>query len=109
MSTAEPGTPGPYYLIFDAEIHDPDRYRVYAERVQPLIEAAGGTFLIQGGAYQLYEGDWHPSRVAVMAFPSKEAWDQFYFSEEYQPIKQIRDEVSSGNLLGVEGLPSSER
>lgn len=106
MSTDQPpAAGGPYYLIFDAEIRDVSRYQIYADKVQPLIENAGGRFLIQGGAYRVYEGDWNPSRVALLEFPSREAWESFYFSAAYQPIKSIRDEVSSGRLVGVEGMP----
>jgi uncharacterized protein (DUF1330 family) len=100
-----PESNAPYYLIFDAEIRDPERFRLYADQVQPLIEAAGGRFLIQGGEIHMYEGDWNPSRIAVMAFSSKEAWDSFYFSNAYEPIKAIRHEASAGRLIGVEGLP----
>lgn len=95
---------GPYYLIFDADIHDSARYRTYAELVQPLIEDAGGRFLIQGDTSHVYEGDWNPPRIAVLEFPSKKAWESFYFSEAYEPIKAIRHEASTGRLVGVEGL-----
>lgn len=104
MTTASSESGGPYYLIFDADIHDSVRYQTYAEQVQPLIESAGGRFLIQGGASHTYEGDWDPPRIAVLEFPSKQAWDDFYFSEAYEPIKAIRHEASTGRLVGVEGL-----
>lgn len=100
---------GPYYLIFEADIHDSACFATYAEQVQPLIESAGGRFLIQGGASRVYEGDWHPPRIAVLEFPSKQAWDSFYFSAAYEPIKAIRHEASTGCLVGVEGVAQAVR
>ena len=94
----------PYYLIFCGDIHDSARYQTYAEQVRPLIESAGGRVIIKGGAFQVYEGDWNPSRIIVLEFPSKQAWDSFYFSEAYEPFKEIRHEASTGSLVGVEGV-----
>jgi uncharacterized protein (DUF1330 family) len=104
MTTAVPSeAAGPYYLIFDGEVHDSVRYQDYVERVLPLIESAGGRFLVRGGACHVYEGDGNSSRIVVLEFPSKQAWDSFYFSEAYGPIKEIRHEAAAGRLVGVEG------
>ncbi len=94
----------PYYLIFSGDIHDDARYQTYAEQVRPLIERAGGRLIIKSSASQVYEGDWNPPRIIVLEFPSKQAWDSFYFSEAYEPFKEIRHEASTGHLVGVEGV-----
>lgn len=105
MTTAAPFEfAGPYYLIFDGDIHDRARYETYAKQVQPLVESAGGRFLIRGGASRVYEGDWDSSRIVVLEFPSKQAWDSFYSSEAYAPLKAIRHEASTGRLVGVQGV-----
>ena len=44
----------------------------------------------------------------LLEFPSQQAWESFYYSAEYEAIKGIRDEVSSGRMIGVEGLPPGE-
>ena len=87
-------TGGPYYVILDVAIHDVATYLTYMDRVTPALEAAGGRYLSRGGALTTYEGDWHPPRIVLMEFPSQEAWEGFY-----------RDEVSTGRMIGVEGLP----
>jgi len=38
------------YVIFDVEIRDLPRYQEYMLKVKPLIEAAGGRYLVRGGA-----------------------------------------------------------
>src|ERR1700679_468489 len=37
------------------------------------VSAAGGTYLVRGGELEVLEGDWHPKRVVVIRFDSKEA------------------------------------
>jgi uncharacterized protein (DUF1330 family) len=54
-------------------------------------------------ALTTYEGDWHPRRIAL-EFPSQQAWESFYYCPEFEGIKPIRDEASTGRMIGVEGL-----
>ena len=96
---------GRYYVLFDVDIWDGARYRSYMERVRPALEAAGGRYLVRGGEFTVYEGSWTPSRLVVLEFPSREAWEAFYFGPAYAEIKNVRDEVSTGRMVGVEGLP----
>ena len=96
---------GPYFIILDVAIRDVERYLTYMARVTPALEAAGGRYLSRGGALTTYEGDWNPPRIVLMEFPSRQAWEGFYYGAEYEGIKPIRDEVSTGRMIGVEGLP----
>jgi uncharacterized protein (DUF1330 family) len=65
----------------------------------------GAASLARGGPLTVYEGDWQPPRIVLMEFPSQQAWESFYFGADYEAIKPIRDEVSTGRMIGVEGLP----
>ena len=91
------------YVTIDVDIHDLSRYREYMSAVKPAIEAAGGRYLVRGGAFKVYEGDWQPRRIVVLEFPSTDAWEQFYFSPAYLRMKAIRDECSSARIVIVEG------
>ena len=95
----------PYYVILDVAIRDVERYLTYMSRVAPALEAAGGRYLARGGALTTYEGEWHPPRIVLIEFPSQQAWESFYHGPEYEGIREIRDEVSTSRLVGVEGLP----
>lgn len=99
-----PGSDGPYYVILDVDIRDVPRYLTYMDEVRSALEAAGGRYLVQGGAYTIYEGDWEPARLVLIEFPSQQAWESFYYGPAYEGIKTIRDETSTGNMVGVEGL-----
>lgn len=92
------------YVTIDVDIHDMARYQQYMSAVRPAIEAAGGRYVVRGGAFKVYEGDWQPRRIVVLEFPSIEAWEQFYFSAAYLKMKAIRDECSSARIFIVEGI-----
>jgi len=93
-----------HYVIFDVTITDLERYKEYMTLVKPVIEAAGGRYLVRGGAHQVLEGDWRPTRLVVLEFPSAEAAEAFYQSPEYRGLKAMRESCSRGNLVMVEGV-----
>jgi uncharacterized protein (DUF1330 family) len=99
------GASGPYYVIFDVDIWDVGRYQTFMDQVKPALEAAGGRYLVRGGAYRIYEGDWEPFRLVLLEFPSQKAFESFYYGPTYAGMKAVRDEVSAARLVGVEGLP----
>jgi uncharacterized protein (DUF1330 family) len=92
------------YVIADVDVHDPETYaRDYSAHVLPTVEAHGGRFLVRGGAYEVLEGDWQPARVVVIEFPSVEDARRWHESEEYRPLRDLRQRLSRGNLILVEG------
>ncbi len=93
-----------HYAIFDVTITDPEKYKEYMAQVKPVIEAAGGRYLVRGGAHKVYEGDWNPTRLVVFEFPTEEAMQSFYESPVYRGLKAMRESCSRANLIGVEGV-----
>jgi len=102
-----------HYAIFDVTITDPEKYKEYMAQVKPVIEAAGGRYLVRGGAHKVYEGggahkvyegDWNPTRLVVFEFPTEEAMQSFYESPVYRGLKAMRESCSRANLVGVEGV-----
>lgn len=93
-----------YYLILDIRIHDLPKYQEYMAGVKPMIEAAGGRYLVRGGEHVVVEGDWRPTRLVLFEFPSRAAAEAFFALPEYQPLKAVREASSSGDIVGVEGV-----
>ena len=93
-----------HYAIFDVTITDPEKYRDYMAQVKPVIEASGGRYLVRGGAHQVLEGDWNPTRLVLFEFPSEQAAKSFYESPEYRGLKALRESCSRANLVTVEGV-----
>lgn len=92
------------YVIFDVDIHDPEKYQEFMSGVKPALEAAGAKYLARGGAHKVYEGDWQPQRMVLFEFPSIADYESFYYSPTYQHLKTIRETCSSARMIIVEGL-----
>ena len=89
------------FAIFNIEIKKPDEYKEYIEKVKPIAEKFGGEYIVRGGETTIVEGNWTYSRTVVIKFPSYEKALEWYNSEEYQPVKQIRldNAVSKGIII----------
>ena len=93
------------YIIVDVEIQDMAQYQEYMRQVKPVIEAAGGRYLVRGGAHKVVEGNWYPRRLVLLEFPSMAVVQEFYLSPEYQALKALRLHSSTAHsAVVVEGI-----
>jgi uncharacterized protein (DUF1330 family) len=79
------------YVIYQAKILDADRYEQYRIAVSPNIKSAGGRYLVRGGNPESLEGDPPSTRLVILEFPSRQAATDWYRSDEYSKIKNLRD------------------
>lgn len=93
----------PAYFIVDVNVQDPAGFEEYRKRVPATIEKYGGKFLVRGGKFEKLEGNWEPTRVVLLEFPSLEQAKRWYDSEEYREPKALRFKTSRTNLILVEG------
>ena len=92
------------YVIAQIDVTDPDVYPKYVEMVGPTIEAFGGAFLVRGGRSESYEGTPPGNRNVIIRFPSYEAAQAWYHSEEYAAAKAVRMSASTSVQTIVEGI-----
>jgi uncharacterized protein (DUF1330 family) len=92
------------YAIVDLHILDIEHYLDYQRAIRPLVEAAGARYLARGGEFKVLEGDFVPSRLILIEFPSLEAMEDFYHSEAYQALEGQRRACSDACIVGVKGL-----
>ena len=59
--------------------------------------------MVRGGETTIVEGNWTYPRTVVIKCPSYEKELEWYSSEEYQPIKQIRLENAVANGIIIRG------
>ena len=71
--------------------------------MKPIAEKFGGEYIVRGGETKVLEGTWAYPRTVVIKFPSYEKALEWYNSDEYKPIKQIRLENSIGNGIIIKG------
>ena len=92
------------YIIVQINITNKEPYKEYLKQVTPIAEKYGGEYIIRGGNYKTMLGKWDYQRTVVIKFPTYEMAIKWYNSEEYAPVKKIRENNSEGNLIIIEGI-----
>ena len=92
------------FLIVDTKIRDADAYEEYKQQAKPIAEKFGGVYRARGGELAIYETDlWTPTRVVIIEFPDMDSARQFVDSNEYAPVKKLRQANAECTLFIVEG------
>ena len=94
----------PAYVFVNVEIRDPGRYPDYIQVAPDSIRQYGGRYLARGGRAETLEGEWQPSRVVLLEFPSLERAREWWASEEYRDPKALRQATAHTQMIAVEGL-----
>ena len=94
----------PAYMIVDVDVRDAARYEDYKREVPALIAKHGGEYLVRGGAHEVIEGDWQPTRMVMFRFPSRAAIRAFMDDPDYRPLAALRHEIARSRIIAVDGL-----
>ncbi len=92
------------YVIAQLRVTNPENYKEYVDKVTSIVKKFGGEFLVRNGEYQIFDGETKFQRIVLLKFPSYERALEWYNSEEYKPIKQIRLDNSEGTNIIIRGL-----
>ena len=82
---------------------DQEKFEEFSGMAGPAIKKYGGKVLVRGPVADRLEGD-VSGVVMVVEFESKEAANTFYYSEEYQAAKAVREKCSDTDLMIAEGV-----
>jgi uncharacterized protein (DUF1330 family) len=94
----------PAYVVVDIAVHDPVTYERYKQLAPPSIAHYGGQYLARGGTCDQLEGDWNPTRLVILEFPTVARAKQWWSSPEYAPAKALRQASARTEMLVIEGL-----
>ena len=90
------------YLVANIRVTDQERFQQFSGMAGPIIQKFGGKVLARGPGANRHEGTLS-GVVMMIEFDSKEIAENFYFSEDYQAAKAVRDECSETDLMIIEG------
>ena len=91
------------YAILQINITNQENYKEYLNQVTTIVKKHQGEYIVRGGKSEVVLGKWDYQRTVVVRFPSYDVAFKWYNSEEYAPIKKIREENSEGNCIIIEG------
>ena len=92
------------YFIIQINVTNSENYKEYISQVTPIVKKFGGEYIIRGGKSEIAEGKWSYERTVVLKFPTYEMVHKWHNSEEYKPIRKIREDNSQCNAIIIEGL-----
>ena len=95
-----PGT-GQAFVLGGHIMRDMERFKPYAAAVPEVVKSFGGRFLARGGAVTPIAGAFVPERVVLAEFPTAEAALDFYISDRYAPLLEIRLATTEARLVIV--------
>ncbi len=98
----------PAYIMVQMKVESLEELNQrYAQFAIPILLKHGGQMIGGSPTPKVKEGDWNGNWAAVLRFPSMEAAEGWYNSEEYQPYKNLRiNELQSeaGRVVIIEGM-----
>ena len=86
------------YPIADSEFHDPEAYEKCKEAAPKYVARHGGEYCCPGGKFEILVGDWNPTRLLVIKFPSRKAYDEFMIDPDYRPWKELRESITTPKI-----------
>lgn len=79
----------------------------YAQFAIPILYKHGGQMIAGTPTPNIKEGEWDGNWAAVLSFPSLEAAEAWYNSEEYMPFKNLRInelQTEAGRVVIIPGM-----
>ena len=90
------------YWIARITVREPERYPEYVAMAAPAYARFGSKLIVRGGTFEEAEGIARPRNV-VVEFPSYQAALDCYNSPEYTEARKIRQAISDGEFIIIEG------
>ena len=91
------------YVVANIRVEDQEKFKQFSGMAGPAIKKYGGKVLARGPDADRLEGDLS-GIVMLIEFESKEAATTFYYSEEYQAAKAVREACSDTDFMIIEGV-----
>jgi uncharacterized protein (DUF1330 family) len=92
------------YILAELDIHDPEGFERYRDRVAPVVAKFGGRYIVRGGEITGLEGEPPAPRLVIIEFDDRDAAKRWYFSSDYQEILPLRLNSAKGVAVIVDGV-----
>ena len=86
----------PIYLYGSFYVEDFSAFKTeYQSGVIPTLQAAGAEVLVATGDPKVVEGSYDNNWTVIIKFPSQSAYDDWYASDAYAPLIDIRQKLTA--------------
>jgi len=94
----------PGYVIADVTVTNDRQYAEYRKWSTLAMRAHDAEVVVRGGAIEVLEGPWQPTRMVILKFPSMEKARAFYHSHQYRRARNAREGAAVMRMVLVEGM-----
>ena len=93
-----------HYFAAQIRIHDPEEYEKYLENFDEIFSQYKGEYLAIDESPTVLEGKWDYTKSVLVKFSSRQDFEDWYYSEDYQRILKHRLNASDCDTILLEGL-----
>ncbi len=91
------------YFLLQIEWTSDEARRSYVAGLAGMIEKHGGEFIASTTEFRVVEGGWGPGRLVMIRFPTMQSLYAWYDSEEYRPLRELRQKGSRSDAVIFDG------
>ncbi len=95
-----------YYAVAELDVTDPGWVADYVADVTPMVERRGGRYLARTAQIERLEGERErerPQVLLIIEWPSREAANDFYESDEYRGYREARRAGTRNEFVLIAG------
>lgn len=93
-----------HYFAAQIRIHDQEEYDKYLEKFDEIFSKYNGEYLAIDESPELLEGNWEYTKSVLIRFNSRQDFENWYYSNEYQKILRHRLKASKCDTILIKGL-----
>ncbi|HLP72869.1 MAG TPA: DUF1330 domain-containing protein [Bacteroidales bacterium] len=92
-----------HYFSAQIRIKDPEEYERYLGNFDEIFSGHKGEILAVDESPTVVEGRWNYTKSVLIRFPSREDFEDWYFSKDYQQILKYRLNAAECDSILIEG------
>ena len=92
------------YIIADVTVTNAEQMAEYRKFSTQAMQEFGAEVCVRGGAIEVFEGDWAPTRMVMLKFSSMARAREFYASATYTHARAVREGAGVMRMVCVEGV-----
>lgn len=93
-----------YYFLVQARVNNQEEYDKYLEKVNEVFENYEGEYLAVDESPSVIEGKWDYSKTVIIKFKSRNDFEKWYYSDDYQKILKHRLAAADCDAILIEGF-----
>jgi uncharacterized protein (DUF1330 family) len=86
-----------HYMLGASTSHDDSWVAEYMQKVPPISAKFGVQPLASGSDFEMLDGAWGQSGMVLLRFHSEQVFKDFWFGDEYAPMKALREAGTHGD------------